>query len=113
MFSSINGKLTDKNKTNLLSEISVASLRLNQQVENLLSMSRLESGFIQPKMDWCDVNELIYTTLKRIDDHSHDHLIEVQVKDNLPLFKLDAGLMEQILYNLVNNALIYTLQKPP
>lgn len=101
-------RLTEKNKTNLLSEISLASLRLNQQVENLLNMSRLESGFIQPKKDWCDINELIYASVKRIEDHSENHIINVQVKENLPLFKLDAGLMEQVLYNLINNAVIYT-----
>lgn len=101
-------KLTEENKTSLLSEISVAALRLNQQVENLLNMSRLESGFIQAKKDWCDVTELIYASLKHIEDHSAEHIINVQVKENLPLFKLDAGLMEQVLYNLINNAVIYT-----
>ena len=100
--------LTEEDKINLLVEISVASLRLNQQVENLLNMSRLESGFIQPKKDWCDVNELIYASVKRIEDHSKDHQIDVLVKENLPLFKLDEGLMEQVLYNLINNAVIYT-----
>lgn len=102
------GRLTEENKANLLSEISVASLRLNQQVENLLNMSRLESGFIQPKKDWCDVNELIYASIKQIEDHSDEHVIDVEVKENLPLFKLDVGLMEQVLYNLINNAVIYT-----
>lgn len=101
-------RLTEENKTNLLSEISLASLRLNQQVENLLNMSRLESGVIQPKKDWCDVNELIYASIKRIEDYSENHVIDVRVKENLPLFKLDVGLMEQVLYNLVNNAVIYT-----
>ena len=52
----------------LISEISKASFRLNQQVENLLNMSRLESGFIQPKMDWCDINEIIYNVIKRIEE---------------------------------------------
>ncbi|MEK7225249.1 MAG: DUF4118 domain-containing protein, partial [Bacteroidota bacterium] len=47
-------KMSDNNRKELIENISVASLRLNQQVENLLSMSRLESGFIQPKKDWCD-----------------------------------------------------------
>ncbi len=101
-------KLTEENKTNLLSEISLASLRLNQQVENLLNMSRLESGFMQPKKDWCDVNELIYASIKRVEDYSKDHFIDVKVKENLPLFKLDGGLVEQVLYNLINNAVIYT-----
>jgi two-component system sensor histidine kinase KdpD len=104
-------RLTEDNKTNLVSEISLASLRLNQQVENLLNMSRLESGFIQAKKDWCDVNELIYASIKRIEDHSQEHVINVEVKETLPLFKLDFGLMEQVVYNLINNAVIYTPAK--
>lgn len=101
-------KLTEKNKVNLLSEISVASLRLNQQVENLLNMSRLESGFIKPKKDWCDINELIYASIKPLEENLKQHSIQVQIKDNLPLFRLDAGLMEQVLHNLIYNAIIYT-----
>jgi len=100
-------KLTDENKYSLLSEISMASMRLNQQVENLLNMSRLESGIILPKMDWCDANELVYETLKRLEENSSDHMISVSTNE-LPLFKIDQGLMEQVLYNLLSNALIYT-----
>ena len=101
-------KLTEDNRLSLLTEISVASLRLNQQVENLLNMSRLESGFIQVKKDWCDVNELVYATLQRLEENTKKHRIEVLIPDNLPLFRLDVGLMEQVLYNLINNATIYT-----
>ena len=101
-------KLTEDNRLSLLTEISVASLRLNQQVENLLNMSRLESGFIQVKKDWCDVNELVYATLQRLEENAKKHRIEVLIPDNLPLFWLDIGLMEQVLYNLINNAIIYT-----
>lgn len=105
------GKLKEEHKHNLVSEISLASLRLNQQVENLLNMSRLESGFIQPKKDWCDLNELIYASIKRIEDQLERHIIDVDIKETLPLFKLDVGLMEQVLYNLINNAVIYTPAK--
>lgn len=54
------------------------------------------------------MNELIYAAIKRLEDVSEGHEISVQVKDNLPLFKLDIGLMEQVLYNLISNAVIYT-----
>lgn len=101
-------KLSEENKENLFSEISVATLRLNQQVENLLNMSRLESGFIQLKKDWCDINELLYTPVKRLEENLKQHKLAIEIPDNLPLFKLDAGLMEQVLYNLINNAIIYT-----
>lgn len=101
-------KISEKDKQSLITEISVASLRLNQQVGNLLNMSRLESGFIQLKKDWCDVNELIYTTVKHLEENVKHHVLDIQIAENLPLFKLDIGLMEQVLYNLINNAVIYT-----
>lgn len=101
-------KLSNDNRKELIEGISVASLRLNQQVENLLSMSRLESGFIQPKKDWCDINELIYDVINRLGQQLKNHKITIYIEDNLPLYKLDYGLMEQVLYNLLYNASIYT-----
>jgi two-component system sensor histidine kinase KdpD len=100
--------ISEENKQKLYSEIEKASLRLNHQVENLLNMSRLESGVIQPKMDWCDLGELIYNVLDSLKDDLQFHKIAVDVNENLPLFKLDYGLMEQIIYNLVFNASQYT-----
>lgn len=97
-------KLSEKDKGELLSEISIASVRLNQQVENLLSMSRLESGVFQVKKDWCDVKELIYSVVQRFESGAQSK-VSIFAPDNLPLFKLDYGLMEQVLYNLVNNAI--------
>ena len=103
-----NGKLSEKNKSDLVTEISVASLRLNQQVQNLLNMSRLESGTIQLKRDWCDLNELIYSTIDRLGETRGLHAFDIQIPENLPLFKLDEGLIEQVLYNIISNAVIYT-----
>ncbi|MEI6815985.1 MAG: ATP-binding protein [Bacteroidota bacterium] len=101
-------KLTEENKTILLKEISIASVRLNEQVENLLNMSRLESGYIKPKLDWCDVDELVHSVVNRIEDKSRNHQLIIKVNESLPLFKLDFGLMEQVLYNLLINAINYT-----
>jgi two-component system, OmpR family, sensor histidine kinase KdpD len=101
-------KLSEKDKTELLSEISIASLRLNQQVENLLSMSRLESGVFQIKKDWCDVKELVYSVIQRFEPAISSYKVSVFVPDNLPLFKLDYGLMEQVLHNLISNAIQHT-----
>jgi two-component system sensor histidine kinase KdpD len=72
-------KLTPESKTMLLQEITIASTRLNRQVENLLSMSRLESGVIQIRKDWCDVRELIYTTLQAFDAFVINHRVTVFV----------------------------------
>lgn len=99
-----NHNLTKKDREELVNEIAKASLRLNQQVENLLSMSRLESGFIRPKKDWCDIIEVIYSVVKRIEENDIGQQLTVNVDPDIPFFKLDKAMLEQIIYNLVNNA---------
>ncbi len=101
------GKLSDNQQAALMAEIEKGSLRLNRDVENLLNMSRLESGMLRIRQDWCDVNELIYLQLQKVAGET-DHRITFVPRDDLPLFKLDAGLLEQIILNLVHNALRHT-----
>jgi two-component system sensor histidine kinase KdpD len=103
-----NHNLTEDNRTQLLNEVSRASLRLNQQVENLLNISRLESGHIQPKSDWCDITELVYDVVKRVEENSSTKKISISVNQSMPLYFLDKGMLDQVLYNLVNNAAIHT-----
>jgi two-component system, OmpR family, sensor histidine kinase KdpD len=100
-------RISNEDKQALISEISIAALRLNQQVENLLSMSRLESGYLKPKKDWCDINELIYSVINRLEDKLQSHVLSINI-DDLPLFKIDRVLMEEVIYNLLLNAVIYT-----
>lgn len=106
----LTANLSADNRKELTENISVAALRLNQQVENLLNMSRLESGFIQPKKDWCDINELVYDVVNRLEQPLKNHTLQIAIEENLPLYKLDYGLVEQVLYNLLYNASIYTPQ---
>lgn len=101
-------KISENNKRELIYEISQASLRLNKQVENLLNMSRLESGIIKSKKDWCDVHELVHSVINQLDDVLKKHKVKATFSDNLPLFKLDFGLMQQVLNNLISNAATYT-----
>ena len=103
-----NIKLNAEHKGELISEIAKASFRLDQQVDNLLNMSRLEAGFIQPKKDWCDISEIIYDAVKRVESNNIFQEIHISINPGIPLFKLDKGMLEQVLYNLLNNAAIYT-----
>ena len=103
-----NRNLTAENKEDLVAEISKATFRLNQQVENLLSMSRLESGFIQPRKDWCDMIEVIYDAVRRIEENHISRKITININPEIPFFKLDKAMLEQIIYNLVINAIQYT-----
>jgi two-component system sensor histidine kinase KdpD len=103
-----NDKLSLANQTELLSQIDMASIRLNRQVENLLNMSRLESGMLKLNLDWCDVNELIFMLVQKLSPANTKHKIVFNANENLPLFKLDAGLIEQVFYNIIYNAIQYT-----
>lgn len=100
-------KLSEFNKYELVNEISKASLQLDRQVSNLLSMSRLETGFIKPKKDWFDVSELVYDVIGQLKDQTKGKPVNVVIRENLPLFKLDYGLLSQVLHNLVHNALTH------
>ncbi|MEX1239565.1 MAG: ATP-binding protein [Cyclobacteriaceae bacterium] len=101
-------KLTEKDKAELLNEITVAAIRLNQQVENLLNMSRLESGHFQIKKDWCDISDLIHKTLHRLEPNLQRYKMALYIPEDLPLVKLDFGLMEQVIYNLILNVTKHT-----
>jgi two-component system sensor histidine kinase KdpD len=103
-----NHHLNETKKTELIVEISKASLRLNQQVENLLNISRLESGHIQPRMDWCDIIELVYDVVKRVEENNPGRKIRISIKQDFPFCRTDKGMLEQVLYNLLNNAAIHT-----
>ena len=101
-------KISPSNQTELLSQIDIATNRLNRQVNNLLNMSRLETGTINLNLDWCDANELIFSMVQKLQLSINKHKIKFETDDTLPLFKLDAGLIEQILLNIIHNAILYT-----
>lgn len=101
-------RLTPQNRYDLIHEISKASFRLNQQVGNLLNMSRLETGTIQPKNDWCDINEVVYDAVHSIEDTKIEQKITININPDIPLFKLDKGMLDQVVYNLLNNAVQHT-----
>jgi two-component system sensor histidine kinase KdpD len=73
-------------------------------------MSRLESGAFHIKKDWCDINELIYKTLQRLEPNLLRYRLAIEIPEQLPLFKLDFGLMEQVIYNLLINVTQHTAE---
>lgn len=91
-----------------LSEIRIAAKRLNQLVENLLDMTRLQSGMIKTKVDWVDIHDLITLTLKESKDDLVGHPLTTTVAPGMPLLKLDFGLIQQALLNLLRNAAQHT-----
>jgi two-component system sensor histidine kinase KdpD len=88
----------------LVTEINTASIRLSRLIDNLLNMSRLESGHITLHPDWCDVHDLVNKITETLRDELKTFKFSVVIPDDMPLVRLDFGLMEQVLDNLVLNA---------
>jgi K+-sensing histidine kinase KdpD len=92
----------------LCQEIFTASLRLNRLIENLLNISRLESGHISVRLDWCDVNDLFNKVTEDLKEDLRPFSLKVSIPEDMPMVKIDFGLMEQVLYNLLFNSTQYS-----
>ncbi|MBI2999923.1 MAG: sensor histidine kinase KdpD [Deltaproteobacteria bacterium] len=87
-----------------LRETQSAVRRLHRVINNLLDMTRIEAGVIEPKLDWCDVGELIRAAIELAGDALHEHRVIIEADEALPMVKLDQALLEQCLCNLLLNA---------
>lgn len=103
----INSSNPEKIQNALCQEIFTASLRLNRLIENLLNMSRLESGYMSVRLDWYDMNDLINKVVEDLKDELKPFSLRVTIQDEMPLVKIDFGLMEHVLYNLIFNSTQY------
>ncbi|MGH7765874.1 MAG: ATP-binding protein [Candidatus Binatia bacterium] len=99
------GQIGDAERTKpTLREIQSAVRRLRRVIDNLLDMTRIEAGVIEPKLDWCDVGELIQESIALAGEALGAHAVIVQGGEHLPMMKLDQALIEQALCNLLLNA---------
>ncbi len=100
-------QLTEPQKADLLDTVVEESERLNRFIANLLDMTRLESGAMTPNAARHDLNEIIGSTLRRAEKVLDQHRVELQVSRDLPMLDLDPILIEQALFNLLDNAAKY------
>jgi len=100
--------VSEGDKEKLIDEISIAAFRLNRLIDNLLNMQRLESGTLKIKPDWCEISELINSPVNRLKTELSTHSLQIIVQEDIPMIKLDFGLIEQALFNLLHNETLYT-----
>ncbi len=102
------GKLLKEDaQAELLSTIQEEAERLNRFIANLLDMTRLESGAIQPRLEPIELGDVVGSALRRAGKVLSHHRVGVGLARDLPLVRLDPVLFEQVLFNLLDNAAKY------
>ncbi len=99
--------LDEAARRDLLGTIRDEAERLNRFVANLLDMTRLESGAIAPRREPTDVGEVAGSAIARAGKVLEAHRAVLDVAAGLPLLAIDAVLLEQVLFNLLDNAAKY------
>ncbi|MBL8951871.1 MAG: sensor histidine kinase KdpD [Myxococcaceae bacterium] len=103
----------DGERAGLIGSIVSEAERLERLVGNLLDMTRLESGAMNPKREWVPLEELVGSALNRLEAKLGGREVTVDLAPSLPLLEVDPLLLEQVLINLVENATKYTPRGSP
>lgn len=99
---------TDAERESFLGDIEGEARRLARIVANLLDLSRMESGTLRPERGWYDLPALVDDVLGRLRAVTRDHLVHVRAIDDMPPVPLDYVEVDQVLSNLIENAVRHT-----
>jgi two-component system sensor histidine kinase KdpD len=100
--------LTAARRYEYLETISGEASRLNRLVRNLLNMTSLEAGAMRARKEWQPLEEVVGVALNRLEEQLADRPVEIRIAPDASLVPYDATLLEQVLLNLVENALKYS-----
>lgn len=81
--------------------------RLDHFIEGIIDLARIEAGDLRLRRNWGDVDEIIEAALARAEQLTEQHEIEVEVEDELPVVRVDARAVAEVIYTLVDNATKY------
>jgi two-component system sensor histidine kinase KdpD len=100
--------LSESDRCALAASVSEEATQMSERITTLLELVRLETGAIQPRFDYYGLDELVGTVLHRLEARLRHHRVRVELQENLPLLRVDGRLIEQVLENLLDNAIKYT-----
>lgn len=101
---------SDKEKKQYLSIIYQESVRLEHLINDLFDLSKIEEGQIKLTLEWLDLKEIIKTAVRKVKLKAEKKRLSLQMDlhDRVPVIRGDRRRMEQVLLNLLENAIRYT-----
>ena len=103
--SALRAEVTDAEHAELLDVIGGEGARLAKLVGDLLDLSRIEAGAVEPQTDWCDLADVVASALATL---RPEHPIELSFPADLPLVRADAAQLERVFANLIENAVKFS-----
>jgi two-component system, OmpR family, sensor histidine kinase KdpD len=94
-------------RADLLAAVEEETDHLNRLVGNLLDMSRIEAGVLKPQRQWNILADIAAATATRMRRIAGDHVIDIDISEDLPLVPVDHAQMDQVFANLIGNGLKY------
>jgi two-component system sensor histidine kinase KdpD len=101
------GELSPAARRELSRSIYREADRLDRLLKNLLDMMRIEAGAVQLSKEWHPLDEVVGAALARLEGRLRDHTVNTTFPADLPLVLVDGVLLEQVVINLVENAVKY------
>jgi two-component system sensor histidine kinase KdpD len=101
-------KLDANARRDLLAAIKGEAEGLDDMVRNLLAITRIEEGALELRQDWIDLREIAERVVNTVRRRGASHRLETRLPADLPLVRADATLVEQVLGNVVGNAVAHT-----
>jgi PAS domain S-box-containing protein len=98
------GRFNDEQKQHMLTTIDWDADRMNRLLKDLLDFSRLEAGRLELKRQPTDLSEIAVQVIERIAMDARTHEITTEFPEDFPKVSADPGKIEQVLVNLVENA---------
>jgi two-component system sensor histidine kinase KdpD len=101
-------KLSINDRTELTQTIQDEAERLNRFVQNLLDMTKLGSGAMKPNSDWADLQDIARAAVDRAQKLLKRRQVRIDMDGALPLIYVDSILLQQVFFNLLDNACKYS-----
>jgi two-component system sensor histidine kinase KdpD len=102
------GSLDAAGRRELLETVRDEAGRLSRLITNLLDLTRLDSGALQPRKELCPLEEIVGSALERMRPELGGRDVRLDLPAELLLVPVDPVLIEQVLTNLIENALRYS-----
>jgi two-component system sensor histidine kinase KdpD len=99
---------SDDDRRDFATAIEEEAQRLNRIVGNLLDLSRIEAGTLRPEKGWYDFSALVEDVFGRMGSLAENHRLTSDIPDDLPPVPLDYVQVDEVLSNLLENAIKYT-----